>query len=349
MQTQRPVWKFIEQHFSLLRKSQRTTIAALVAGLLRSGKIGIAAIARGMRPTTCVRYRIKRVERFAANWDVDPHKITLGLAEALLAPKGNVILVDWTHVLDDYMLLCAHLAMRGRSVPIAWACVRQGAFKKSRNAVEEGLILRLKEAIGDRGWVLVADRGFARASLLAKLPKWGIDYVIRACGSVWISRRGFDDKLENTAAWPGMRKIFKAVAYHQRLQVPVNLVVVHREPAPQPWYLITNLAQPGVVERIYRKRMWIEESFRDAKRTLGLDKMWLCEPARYENMMIILALAILLAILTAMQHTTHRADLKLATKRKGVVLSVFMIGFTLIRYEHYPPATSLRPLSLALS
>ena len=41
----------------------------------------------------------------------------------------------------------------------------------------------LKEAFGQYPWILVADRGFARAELFRKLNDWGIGYVIRACGN----------------------------------------------------------------------------------------------------------------------------------------------------------------------
>ena len=55
MRRRRPSSRFIQQHFAGLRKSRRNTICALVAGLMSAGRLGVAAIARGMEPATTMR------------------------------------------------------------------------------------------------------------------------------------------------------------------------------------------------------------------------------------------------------------------------------------------------------
>ena len=179
MHGRRQIARIIGRHFTLLRKSQRTTLAALTVGLSLSGKLGLAGIARGMLSTTSVRHRIKRVWRFARNDRIGLEAATEGLLNWLLSVvRGQlVIALDWTELTEQRRMLSASATVRGRAVPLAWTVMHRSDFtrsRKSRNAAEEQLIRRLSDALGQYPWVLVADRGFARADLLGKLQRWGI-------------------------------------------------------------------------------------------------------------------------------------------------------------------------------
>ena len=343
MDRRRPIEKVIETRFGLFRKSQRRTICDLTVGLIARERLGLAEIARGMQDGTTVRHRIKRAWRFARNAGVSHHRATRALVDWMSAhPADMVVALDWTD-LGDYLLLAAKVAVDRRAVPIAWEVVRKGAFsrrKRSRNHVEEKLIERLRCVIGSDRWILVADRGFARASLFKKLPEWGVRYVIRASGSTWVEGRRFAGLLDNAPRSPGAHRRHKQVLYHKQQRLPVDLVVSHREPAPEPWYLITNVEAPAVrIASLYRKRMWIEESFRDAKSNLGLSKLWLAEPERIARMLIVLAIVMLLAILIGRDHRRRNGnrDPQLSTKRRGGSLSVFRTGLILMQLHGPPP------------
>jgi hypothetical protein len=335
----------IHTRFLLFRKSQRKTISALVTGLLRRGRIGLADIARGMQDNTTVRHRIKRAWRFLRNARVSSRAATVGLVHWIFSSSASpaVIALDWT-ALGDYMLLAAKAAVDHRAVPIAWVVVRERWYSrayKSRNDVEEKVILCLKEAMGNRPWILVADRGFARADLFAKLGDWGVKYVIRTASNTWVKVRGFEGILGNIPRRSGKTHRHGRALYQKRRRVPTSLVVAHKEPAPEPWYLVTSFEERLRAEQIYRKRMWIEESFRDAKSRLGLHKFWAAKPERMERMMILVALTMLITILVALEyHRRHPGeDPQLTTKRKGKTLSVFSLGRELILlYGVSPPA-----------
>lgn len=351
MNRRRPIEKVIERHFGMFRKSQRKTISDLSLGLLKRGRLGLAAIARGMEDDTTVRHRIKRAWRFAQNRAIFHERATDALSSWIFSGSARaVIALDWTD-LGEYQLLAAKVAVDGRAVPIAWHVVRKGVFsrrKRSRNHVEERLIERLCRTVDPARWILVADRGFARASLFAKLAELGVDYVIRAPGGTWIETRRFAGLLDNLPRRASRLRRHDQVLYHKRRRLPVGLVICHREPAPEPWYLVTNVPGKGEVEAIYHKRMWIEESFRDAKSNLGLSRLWLAEPDRIARMMILVAIVMLLAILTALEYKRRwgERDPQLSTKRRGRSLSLFRLGFELLRLHGPPPGLSqLRLLS----
>jgi hypothetical protein len=342
MDRRRPIEKVIETRLGVFRKSQRRTICDLTVGLIGRGRLGLAEIARGMQDGTTVRHRIKRAWRFARNPGVSHHRATGALVDWMSAhPADMVVALDWTD-LGDYMLLAAKVAVDRRAVPIAWEVVRKGAFsrrKRSRNHVEEKLIDRLRRVIGSDRWVLVADRGFARVSLFKKLSEWHVRYVIRASGSTWVEGGRFSGLLDNVPRSAGMHRRYKQVRYHKRQRLPVDLVVSHREPAPEPWYLVTNVeATAARIASVYRKRMWIEQSFRDAKSNLGLSRLWLAEPERIARLLILLAIVMLLAILTGRDYRRRygERDPQLSTKRRGGALSVFRTGLLLLQL-HGPP------------
>jgi len=345
--------RIIETHFSPLRKSQRKTIADLLGGLIRRRRIGLASVARGMLDRTTVRHRIKRIARFAQNDRISLSVITLCLVRWIVGESGQVtIALDWTY-LPDYVLLAAKVCVCRRAVPVAWLVMHRGAFdseRKSRNAAEEELIRRLADAMGQRPWVLVADRGFARADLLAKLQSWGVEFVIRGSGTTWVASEGFSCLLDNVPRCPKRIARYDRVCYQKSRRVALSLVVTHREPAPEPWYLLTNVEGTKEVVRLYRQRMWIEEAFRDAKTNLGLSKLWMARADRMERMLILVALAMVLAVLRTFHHRRRGGmrDPQLSTKRRGGALSVFRTGLELFCQYGFPPDLHTEPFFLLL-
>jgi len=213
----------IEKHFVEFRKSQKRTIHDLSAGLLCRGRVGLAEIARGMSDQTTVRHRIKRARRFAGNEAVTSEKATQGLRRWMLSGDRLVVVaLDWTH-LGNYVIPAAKVAINRRAVPLAWTVMTKGQFKKkarSRNHAEEKLIRRLRAALGGRRWILVADRGFARADLFRKLCAWGLRFVIRTSGNTWVQTRKYGGILDSIARRPRRATSYESVLYHKTRKVP---------------------------------------------------------------------------------------------------------------------------------
>ncbi len=338
MGTRRSLAAQIGLHFASFRKSRRTTITALAFGLLMGRHLALAAIARWMLGPVSVRHKIKRVERFVANGGVRASEATPCLVEWALSLCGKppVVALDWTDIGGKRVMLTGAVAIGRRAVPVAWAVMREGAFtrrRKSRNAVEEHLIERLRDAFGECPWTLVADRGFARADLFRKLKEWGIRYVIRACGTPWVDTGTWSGRLCNIRRRPGICERYGQVLYHKSMRVPVSLVVVHRGMAPEPWYLVTNAPGTRGIEEAYRRRCWIEEHFRDAKSGLGLDRLRLKTAPRVERLLIVAAIVILVGIGAGLGWQAQNAgiDPQLTSHKRGGSLSVLRLGYEEIR------------------
>jgi hypothetical protein len=332
--------QFVSRVLPALRRSQQTTTSALLDGLLRGQQIGLTAIACGMRDDTTVKHRIKRAGRFCQNTGIAMQDVFSGLADYLLARNQlNVIAIDWTD-LGDYMLLKASLIFRRRALPVAWRVVWKAHYDKSQNDEEEQLVEQLITAVGTRSWVLLADRGFGRADFFRWLDERNVSFVIRVSGSAWIEHQWFTGLIDNVPRRAGGGWMYKAVWYRKRSPVRVNLACYHKEPAPAPWYLVTNLdITAPKAATLYAKRMGIEEGIRDCKSGLGLKRLWLGGPGRMERAIILVALAILLTALTAAKSAAKGEQLKLANnKRNKRVLSFFVLGLRIIQL--YPDRIS---------
>ena len=119
-------------------------------------------------------------------------------------------------------------------------------------------------------------------------------------------------------------------------------VVTRAEPAPEPWHLVTNAEGIRPVVELYRRRMWTEQSFRDARSGLALEKLWTARVDRIERMITLVAIVMLLSVLSGLAWRRRHGgrDPRLSTKRGGGALSIFRLGLLLLREHGIPPPPS---------
>lgn len=161
---------------------------------------------------------------------------------------------------------CPARRRRGQRPTPAAATVR--AFR-SQNQIEAELIdLLWQLASPSLRPVLVADRGFARASLFQALGAQQRDFVIRIDAQTHLRLAPDGPSAAANLAvplTPGQRRWLVGVLYQQEQQVPVNLLAVWEMGQAEPWYLATTLERADWTETLYRWRMRIECGNRDEK------------------------------------------------------------------------------------
>jgi hypothetical protein len=144
----------------------------------------------------------------------------------------------------------------------------------SQNQIEEELVeLSFSTLSSALHGVIVADRGFARASFFRFLALHQRSFVIRfdAQTCVAVSQPLADGlpTLGPPAAVLGIRsgqRIWCPEAFYGKEdRVPIHLLAVWDPEQKEPWYLATDLADPEQVERAYRWRMRLECANRDEK------------------------------------------------------------------------------------
>lgn len=184
----------------------------------------------------------------------------------------------------------------------------------SQNKIEEHLINYVFALLSPalRG-VLVADRGFARASLFCDLASQSRDFVIRMDAQTHIrlpaplapDRPTQGEPAKVLGLRPGQSIWCPEAWYGKGEQVPIKLLALWGVGYQEPWYLVTSLDRPDHTETLYRWRMRLECTNRDEKTGVllreGGDKHALKSVLHVHRLMLALALGEWLCALTGLQ------------------------------------------------
>src|SRR5690606_14336074 len=245
----------------LLRKSQVTTLSILVASTLTATRLSLAGIGRELAQDQdkAAKHTIKRVWRFITNERVEPVEVMPAILTRLLRRKLKwhrkrpdrrplLISFDWTKVRSFHVLMAA-IVVEGRALPLCWQSYKDKVQGKSQNALEEAMLLRVKAALPEGlNVVILADRGFRRASLVQTCQRLGLGYLIRICDDVIVEVGGCRAWRGNLKHYPvrkGDCRGFRNVGYRKDGVVTTNLIVRWKMGLPkdkdQPWYLVTSL------------------------------------------------------------------------------------------------------------
>ena len=139
----------------------------------------------------------------------------------------------------------------------------------SQNRIEEhllALVLRLVSPALQS--VIVADRGFARASLFRWLWEHACEFVIRfdAETHVYLERDGESQPVATAlAVQRGEQRWVEQAWYQQEERVPMGMLAIWDADAEDPWYLGTSLGRADWTAQCYRWRMRCACTHRDEK------------------------------------------------------------------------------------
>jgi hypothetical protein len=330
----------IQAALPFLLPTQATNLALLVSAILAKRTLCLSELARAY-PTPARRrvaapkhdllHRVKRLWRFTANAHLDAQAVQTALIPHTVArlgrPRWLGLAVDWT-MFDarlpsgrrlHYQVLRIAVPRRGRALPLLQLAYdnRRLPAGWSQNQLEEAALLAVVRALPDGVRpVVLADRGFARATFFAWLQRHGLDYVVRADkGTCLTEADGRRWKLGQEGLARGEVRWAPRVRYglyHDRPRdLVLNVALCWRVPTghardprrkapPDPWYLATSLAAAPLAAAWYWQRGWIEQSFKDSKGRFGLAAVQVGCPARLSRLLAALTLALTWLTLAAL-------------------------------------------------
>ncbi len=287
----------VERFFESLHRPVRKNLVLLVSAfvtltaVLRSGygALTLASVARALPLATSFKDRYKRLNRFLDNPFFDPQGLTEGLFSLLWgsasAPTILPVILDQSTV-GAAQLLLAGIPQAGRILPLAlWIFTYQDIQNqpertKSQNFLERLFILRLLEAAPPLLTLcLILDRGYARVSLMEELlgqPR--VFFVLRTQPKVVIQHKKHGRwkrcPIGHLRLHRGHPRRLERILYRGQKPIELDLIIYYEPGNKEPWYL---LVPPGSadwfptaqVAALYRRRMSIEQGFRDFKTHLG--------------------------------------------------------------------------------
>jgi hypothetical protein len=322
---------------------------------LRSGRVSLTSLGRAIAERTTPKHGIKRIDRLLGNTKLHAELITFyrAIARRLIAPNSRpVLLVDWTAVTPQLWALVAAVCFDGRALIIYAQTHTIARYLKPAVNAEFLYALRKVLPVGCRP-IVVTDAGF-RTPWMKLVSGFGWDYVGRARAPAKVRRDRGSAWSEIEDTWRFVRSIPTDLGQYQigsRNRYPCRFVGIRKRKhhltrplirdfgtarqlrnAREPWILATSLkCSAAKVIAIYRTRMQIEETFRDAKSNrygFSLSQARPRSEQRANVLVLLTSLAHLVAVLLGMfaeaAHIQRRYQANTVTTRR--VLSLVMLG-----------------------
>ena len=233
--------RFIKPIFSQLGFHQLRNLILVVYGIILCRSLECAQIAGHVPTQTSHHHTRKRIYEFLNNDRVDWEQmmsIWCRFIVAILLYSVRTylpVIVDITWVNREKYLMAA-IPFLSRSIPIVFRRFTDEEIRKgtSQNLIENAFCTWLSRVLSGYRVVIIADRGFRRASLLIHLRELGLDYVIRVCGNVWASTgKNAGDKytgiLGDVRVKAGTRRYFRNATYHKTEQIITHPVIGETE------------------------------------------------------------------------------------------------------------------------
>lgn len=338
-----------------LRPEQRITqvrnFVWLMVGIFHSRSVQLSRVAGKVLGQAKNLSAVRRLSRFLDNPAIQVRDWYEPIARQWLAAQwawlGEIrLIVDGTKVGFGHQLLMISLAYRHRAIPIAWTWVKQvrghssGRHQLALLKYVKGLLPKKSSVI------LVGDSEFGSIVVLRHLAQWRWFYVLRqktrTC--VWNDEQAAWQKLGRFGQKAGQRVWLPTTYLTKKESYRTSVLIYWAKGEKEPWCLATNLPNPTLTLRYYKRRMWIEEMFGDLKgHGFDLESTMLRHFSRLSR--LTLAVAFLYVWLLSNGGKFIRIGLRtLVDRTDRRDLSLFQIGFRIVERK----LLNLLPVSPAL-
>lgn len=343
---------WVKKIFPDLRKTQSLNLSLGVLGIVKSRSGLMSEIVRTVPGSKQHKHRLKRFWRFLSNPRVKTGNLQLlwckWVVNTFVPGRHVTVALDWTELPGNIQLLMAAVPYAGRAIPLLWVNTTYRAFKDSQNRIEERLITTLTKIIPqDKRIILVADRGFGRASLVNFLINLNILFCLRVKADVIIqikvgnNGKGKKINLRKLKIKVNQVKWFGNISYRvdgcvEKVNLAITLAPPKVGEKEDPWILVTNLRKAKTAISNYKLRFDIEEWFKDLKHQLGVGKLQTKNLDRVRKMILIgvAAYGLLMLIGTVADKLSTIRDQLITGGRKTT--SRIWFALRLIHYQMLP-------------
>lgn len=194
-----------------------------------------------------------------------------------------LLLIDVTALSDRWLVLQVSIPWQRRALPV-WRVVYPASDAEgAQPAAVKAALERLKHHLPGAQdlYVVVMDRGFPSHLLIRYLQQEGWRFVLRVPGTWRVQHPQHTGQLRDARA-SGLENGAPVLLTGARLGYPgkgrkrhsrANVVLFRGLGHAEAWFLITSDANAVEAVAMYRRRMQIEQEFRDLKGPFGLDAL----------------------------------------------------------------------------
>ncbi len=385
MQAVMIVRRYLKTTCASMHTTRLTVLCVAVEALIHGGRLTVTGLGRALRSGTTVKHAIKRMDRLLSNRQLlhERARIHAALIRWTLGSQVRpIILVDWSDLTADrrWQLLRAALPVGGRALTVYEEVHPLGRLT---NPQVHRAFLRTLHQLVPSGItpIVVTDAGF-RAPWFREVERRGWAFVGRVRhrdhvrfpkATGWVRSKSLYDHATATPKRLGgcelveshplrcqlvlVKEPRKHRIHRSRLGHKVRSSSSRKQAAGhrEPWLLAVSEqladSRADQVVACYRKRMQIEEAFRDLKDArfgVGLCLSQTRQANRFAILLLIAALAQLAlwlvghAAVKAGYHWRYQAN----TTRQCLTVSVIALGMQVARRarEHFTRHDLLAPL-----
>jgi hypothetical protein len=336
-----------------VRKTVCKSLAAISLGMVESGSAVMSQIALHLVSSSAKRIvkplsKERRIQRFIANRgihvDAISEKTALLILKQICVRQGVhlQLALDETPKGAHLRMLVLSVLLRRRAIPLLWKCYRTDEPPRPMPEMAVDLLERTARLLATLpeerkpaqvAVTLLTDRGLAWPVFVDFCVQHDWHFLLRIQGQTRVRLPdGTEVRADALAPRPGTEfhsqaEVFKNAGWKQAW-------VCARWPADQeqPWLLISSWPARPRLDRVYRRRMWQEESFRDQKSSgFQLQQSRIRKPDHANRLLLALVLAQLWT--TSLGYYVQKQGLRhFFERRRRKELSIFQRGIRFFRH-----------------
>ena len=326
----------LEQTQPNMLAENRSTLAMLITGMLRSKSGQLDHIARTVHYAFNRPSLVERFRRFVRNKnivvDVEFNPFVL-LYLAALNQERLILMIDSTKIGGNCVCLMISVYYKSRALPLVWV-VRKGRKGHTTQEAQLALFKTARELLpADSHIILLGDGEFDGSQVVQWFESQNWQYVCRTADTNLIEYQGQWVALNQLPLQPGQEQFLTNVQFTQAHPVgPLHILVVWNAAKQCHWFFVTNCHTQTEAQAWYTKRFTTETLFSDVKgRGFRLHQTRLKDPARVSRLIMVGAMAYVFTVFLGVQSLISGAFRRLA-RTDAFYHSLFQLG--LIYLEH---------------
>lgn len=292
--------KVIQRHFPILGYWQVINLALFSLGVVLARSCQVTLVAEDLGFMGKADTLEKRLKRFLDNQRLVMAECVPCWIEWVLSSYCGEeldLLVDETKLGGRMGIVMISLAYRQRAIPLIWRCYKANDKAAYPSQGQVQLIVSLLEQIKPHlprecRCRVQADQGIGNSSrLMRQLHQAGWVFLFRVTEtSMFTTLGGFRFPLRQIAAHHRCGSAQGWLFTRSYRLVRGTLHVIWEDGYDEAWFLFTN--DPLLSGRVYARRFWQEEGFRDLKSGgWRWDDCFIRDPEHMQRLILILALA----------------------------------------------------------
>jgi hypothetical protein len=359
--------KTIKKSCLKIHASRLNALFAAVTGLIVIGKLSLAGLGRSLTTGAKVKHNIKRIDRLLGNTKLQKERAEIynTVTKLIISnTKRPNIIIDWSSLPNKkFYLLRASVTTEGRSLTLYEEV--HSVKKLNNHRIHKEFLKTLKSMLPTECKpITLTDAGF-HSPFFREVEKLGWDWVGRIRNLTkykmdedWISCSSLHRKATRTPAFIGNVTLSKSTPIEcsiflyrgkkkgridknqsgKRVKGKYSRTVAKAN--KEPWVIASSLKGGNRISKkvilFYKRRMQIEQEFRDVKNSrlgFSLEESKTYKQKRFEILLLIAMLSILAVSLLGKVGTQYGVQFSYQanTIRNRTVLSLFFLGCQMIR------------------